>query len=44
MKTIKGEENLIIIGDFNATVGEEKENNIIGKYGLRIRNTRGGIL
>jgi len=44
IKTVKGEENLTILGDFNTTVGEEKEKNIVGKYGLGIRNPRGEIL
>lgn len=44
IKTVKGKENLIILGDFNATVREGKENNIVGKYGLEIRNPRGEIL
>lgn len=44
IKTVKGEENLIILGDFNATVGEGEEKNIVGKYGLEIRNPRGEIL
>jgi hypothetical protein len=33
IKTIKREENLIILGDFNAIVGQRKEKNIVGKYG-----------
>lgn len=44
IKSVQGEENLILLGDFNATVGERKEKNIVGKYGFGIRNLRGEIL
>jgi hypothetical protein len=45
METIKGEENLIIVGDWNAIVGEGKrERNIIGNYGRGKRNDRGDRL
>lgn len=38
---IKGEENLILLGDWNATVGEGAEGNVVGKFGLGRRNERG---
>ena len=31
---------LIIMGDFNAKVGEGKEENVVGPHGLGIRNIR----
>jgi len=37
----KGRENVIVMGDFNAIVGEESEGKVIGKYGLGKRNDRG---
>lgn len=40
IKTVKGEENYIILGDFNATVEEGKEKNIVEKYGFGFRNLR----
>jgi hypothetical protein len=37
----RNSDNVIIIGDFNAVVGEGKDNQIIGKHGLGTRNIRG---
>lgn len=37
INTVKGEENLIILGDFNASVGEIRDSFIVGKYGLEQR-------
>jgi len=34
-------DNVIIVGDFNAVVGEGQDNQIIGKHGLGTRNIRG---
>lgn len=34
----------IIMGDFNAKIGEGEQEDIIGKYGLGIRNERGDML
>ena len=44
LKHVKGEENLIIMGDWNARVGEGKDSNIVGEYGLGVRNERGDRL
>lgn len=41
--TKKGEINMVI-GDFNAKIGSGSENDIVGQYGLGIRNTRGDRL
>ncbi|GFN88800.1 endonuclease-reverse transcriptase [Plakobranchus ocellatus] len=37
----KSQDPLIIMGDFNANVGTEKVDDIVGKHGLGIRNERG---
>ena len=38
---VKGNTNLIVMGDFNASVGEGNDEKVIGKYGLGKRNDRG---
>src|SRR6476619_503267 len=37
----KGTDNVIVLGDFNAVVGEGKEDRVVGKFGLEKRNDRG---
>ncbi|GFN93424.1 craniofacial development protein 2-like [Plakobranchus ocellatus] len=37
----KSQDPLIIMGDFNAKVGTEKVDDVVGKHGLGIRNERG---
>jgi hypothetical protein len=34
MENVKKNDSLIILGDWNAVVGEGKEGNAVGKYGL----------
>ena len=41
LKNIKGGNYTIVMGDWNASVGEGGEGNYIGKYGLGRRNERG---
>src|SRR6478609_3310459 len=36
----KGTDNVIVMGDFNAVVGEGKEDRVVGKFGLGERNDR----
>jgi len=40
LRNIKGSEYAIVMGDWNASVGEGGEENYIGKYGLGKRNER----
>src|SRR6478609_8853994 len=37
----KGTDNVIVMGDFNAVVGEGKEDRVVGKFGLGKRNDKG---
>src|SRR6476619_642208 len=37
----KGTDNVIVMGDFNAVVGEGKEDRVVRKFGLEKRNDRG---
>lgn len=37
-------DNLIIMGDFNAMVQNVVDNHVVGKYGLRTRNESGSRL
>ena len=36
----KGTDNVIVIGDFNAVVGEGKEDRVVGKFELGKTNDR----
>src|SRR3989442_322314 len=40
----KGNTNVIVMRDFNTSVGEESDEKVIGKYGLGKRNDRGEML
>ena len=40
----KSQDVIIVMGDFNAKIGEGREEDIIGPYGLGIRNERGDRL
>ena len=40
----RGNEYLVIMGEWNAVVGEGKDGNVIGGYGLGRRNNRGKML
>lgn len=37
----KGSDNVIVMGDWNAVVGEGREDNVVGQFGLGRRNDRG---
>ena len=39
-----GNDNIIMMGDYNAIVGEENADSYIGKYGLGKKNDRGSML
>jgi hypothetical protein len=40
----KGTDYLIVMGDWNAVLGEGREGNEVGSYGLGVRNDRGQLL
>lgn len=40
IKRIYHKDNLIIMGDFNAVVGNVTDSGVVGKYGLGTRNER----
>lgn len=44
LKEVKRSDNLIIMGDWNAIVGEGREGAITGDFGLGLRNARGDRL
>ncbi len=44
MDRVKGTDYLVIMGDWNAVVGEGQEQRALGKYGLGTRNERGDKL
>ena len=41
IKSEKSNEHLIVMGDWNAVVGEEESGSVIGKYGIGRKNERG---
>ena len=44
MKKCKSNELLLVVGDFNAKVGSEKAENVIGSHKLGVLNERSRIL
>src|SRR5580692_11321670 len=41
MSELKGSDHVVIMGDWNAIVGEGRDELVIGKFGLGVRNERG---
>jgi len=41
VENVKKNDNLIVLGDWNAVVGEGQEGDAVGKYGLGVRKNRG---
>jgi len=44
MSICKSSEMKIVMGDFNAKIGEGRQNQIVGPHGLGVRNERGDVL
>ena len=42
IKDVKGDSNLIVLGDWNAVVAEGAEKGVVGPFGLRDWNDREG--
>ena len=40
----KGSDFVVVMGDFNAVVGEGRDESVVGKFGLGTRNERGNML
>ena len=40
----RGADNVVIMGDFNAVVGQGQDGKEVGNYGLGTRNERGNLL
>lgn len=44
IRNVKGDESLILMGNWNTKIGCEKEGRFVGENGLRERNDRGDCL
>ena len=44
MRKEKGADNLIAMGDWNAVVGEGRDEKEVGEFGLGVRNERGPMM
>ena len=44
MRKEKGADNLIVMGDWNAVVGEGRDEKEVGEFGLGVRNERGQMM